>query len=340
MVLTITLTGANIISQTDSTGNNKNNLLKYSFPTTATFDNHEIALTAVSLYYSWFNIDAQLYQNSTFYYYWLDSVGNAYPDNLSAANPYYTVTTVDSCGNTIRTTYYYDAVADLTYIEYPVVLPDGIYELQGIVNYLQYVMQKNLTYGKDSVTQNNVYYINMQVNPTAYCYDITCYQITVDPPDNITYLFPPPTIDFIPLVKFPTNFNAIVGFTAQNKVDIVTKPSPSVLDKTFVKYSSNVSPQLQPNPTLVLTCSGVSNPYSTPSTNVYSLSATGVIGSQIQVFPPTLVWLPLTKGTYPSLTIGWVAANGQQVNIRDPNMCITFAIRNCNTDVIQIGNQS
>ena len=104
MVLTITLTANNIINQS---GTNQNNLLRYSFPTTAVFDNHEIALTAVSIYYAWFNIDKSLYNNNTFYYYWLYEEGN--PFSLTSANPYTTV---------LGITYYYDSVADLTYTQY------------------------------------------------------------------------------------------------------------------------------------------------------------------------------------------------------------------------------
>jgi hypothetical protein len=174
----------------------------------------------------------------------------------------------------------------------------------------------------------------MLVNPTQYCFDITTYQVDTSGnlPSNITPYYPDPPIAFTPLIQFPKNFNALVGFTV-----FTTSPSPSILDKSFVLYQSNVSPQIQPNPTLVLNCDKVINPYANPTSTVYSLAATGTIGSQIQIFVPTLIWLPLAKGSYPAISFSWAAANGGQVNIRDPNMCIVFAIRNCNTDVIQVG---
>ena len=202
MVLTITLTGANIIS---STGNN---LLRYNFPTTAQFDNHEICLTNVTIYYSWYNIDKSLYNNNLFYYFWLSTVGNTY--SLTAANPSITITDANSG---IKTTYYYDAVADLTYIRYPVNLPDGIYELQGIVDYMQYVMIQNNTYAFDTTTNKNCYYVNMSVNPTQYCFDVTTYQVDMSAnlPSNITAYYPPPPQAFTPLIQFPINFNVIVG---------------------------------------------------------------------------------------------------------------------------------
>jgi hypothetical protein len=314
MVLTITLTANNIIS-------NQNNLLRYSFPTTAVFDNHEIALTAVSIYYSWFNVDQALYNNNTFYYYWLKDQGN--PFSLTAANPYTTISGI---------TYYYDATADLTYTQYDVVLPDGIYELQGIVDYMQFVMIQNDTYAKIDTTNNNSYYVNMQVNPTAYTIDTTTFQVDTVAPSGTTYQFPNPPIAFTPLVKFPASFSLLIGLTT-----FQTNPSPSVLSSSFVLYQSNIAPQIQPNPTLLLTCDKVQNPYASPNSTVYSLASTGEIGSQIQIFVPTLVWLPLTKGSYPQMTFSWISANGGQVNIRDPNMCLVFAIRNCNTDVIQVG---
>ena len=322
MVLTITLTGANIIS---STGNN---LLRYNFPTTAQFDNHEICLTNVTIYYSWYNIDKSLYNNNLFYYFWLSTVGNTY--NLTAANPYITITDPTS-GN--KTTYYYDAVADLTYIRYPVNLPDGIYELQGIVDYMQYVMIQNNTYAFDTTTNKNCYYVNMLVNPTQYCFDVTTYQVDMSGnlPSNITAYYPPPPQAFTPLIQFPTNFNALVGFTS-----FTTSPSPSVTDKSFVLYQSNIAPQLQPNPTLVLGCDKVINPYANPTSSVYSLASTGTIGSQIQILVPQFIWIPLAKGSYPSMTFSLTSANGSQVNIRDPNMCLVFSIRNCDTDVINM----
>ena len=293
MVLTITLTANNIVSNTDISGNNPNNLFRYQFPTTATFNNHEIALTQASIYYSWYNIDAALYNNNVFYYSWMNASG--------------------------------------IYSTFTVTIPDGIYELAGIYNYLQYVMIQNNHYAFDTTTQQNVYYISFQVNPTFYCIDVTCYQITPTPPSNIEYNFPAPPTNFSPQVQFPNNFSKIIGFT-----QFTNQLSPPVEDKPFILYQSNISPQLQPNPTLVLTCGQVQNPYASPSTSIYALTAQGVIGSQIVINPPQLVWLPLAKGSYPALTFSWIGSNSA-VNIRDPNQCIVLAIRNCDTDVISVG---
>jgi hypothetical protein len=197
---------------------------------------------------------------------------------------------------------------------------------------MQYVMIQNNTYATVNTTSNNSYYVNMQVNPTAYTIDVTTFVVDAIQPAGITYLFTAPTINFTPLVKFPANFSLIIDLTT-----FQTNPSPSELASSFVLYQSNISPEIQPNPTLLLTCDKVQNPYASPNSTVYSLAATGAIGSQIQIFVPTLIWLPLTKGSYPQMTFSWISANGGQVNIRDPNMCLVFAIRNCNTDVIQVG---
>jgi hypothetical protein len=69
---TITLNSSNITNTTT------NNVLKYKFPNTITFTGKEqIALASFSCYYSWFNVNAQAYNNNTYSYTWID--GTTYP---------------------------------------------------------------------------------------------------------------------------------------------------------------------------------------------------------------------------------------------------------------------
>ena len=84
----------------------QNNKLIYKFPNSVVFKNNSIAVSSVSMYYSWFNI-SRAFMNNTFSYSWTQ-------------------------GTTITT--------------YQVVIPDGLYEISQINAYLQFVMISNNTY--------------------------------------------------------------------------------------------------------------------------------------------------------------------------------------------------
>ena len=47
---TIILNSTNVVSGTN------NSTLQYNFPNSVTFDNHEIAVHSINMYYSWCNI--------------------------------------------------------------------------------------------------------------------------------------------------------------------------------------------------------------------------------------------------------------------------------------------
>lgn len=309
MVYTITITGNDINKNSSDQSNNPNNLLTYKFPTTAMFDNHSIAVTSISMYLSWYNIDAELYNNNIFTYTWLDPSGS--------------------------------------YQTYTVNFPNGLYEVPALNNYLEYIFIQRKQYSINPTNGAYVFYITLTINPTAYSINAVCYQVPqfnpASPPatGNIPQFTQAVPFAFIPQIQFNDSFNKICGYT-----QYVTSPTP-VTDAntaaaagttlpTSIVYQSNIAPQVNPVPTLALSCPAIDNPYASPTSTLYSLNATGVIGSQIQVFPPQLVWLQLKKGNYSNLSFTWAGANGLPVFIRDPNMCIVLAIRDNDTDVINI----
>jgi len=61
---TIVLNQTNIVNL-----NNGNNQLVYKFPNSVLFSGTSIAVSSVSMYYSWFNISTSL-QNNNFSYTW------------------------------------------------------------------------------------------------------------------------------------------------------------------------------------------------------------------------------------------------------------------------------
>ena len=118
---TIILNSNNVVSNTI------NSTLTYNFPNSITFDNHEIAVHSINMYYSWCNISSAL-GNNKFSYIW------------------YT-------GSTPTT--------------FNITIPDGLYEISDINNFLQYNFIQNSDYLINTLGQN-VYYAEFLVDANRY----------------------------------------------------------------------------------------------------------------------------------------------------------------------------
>ena len=59
-----------VLNQTNIVGTGNNTLI-YKFPNSILFDNHEVAVQSISMYYSWQNINASPLANNTFTYTWI-----------------------------------------------------------------------------------------------------------------------------------------------------------------------------------------------------------------------------------------------------------------------------
>ena len=88
-----------VLNQSNIVADGQNNKLVYNFPNSVTFKDAYMALSSISVYYSWFNITSAL-ANNTFSYTWVSS------------------------GTTTN---------------YTVTIPDGIYEISSLNSYLQFI---------------------------------------------------------------------------------------------------------------------------------------------------------------------------------------------------------
>ena len=283
---TIVLNSSNILA-----GSN-NSTLVYNFPNSVTFDNHQIAVQSVSMYYSWQNINNTTLLNNSFSYTWV--------------------------------------VAGVT-TTYTVTIPSGLYEIADINNYLQYVFIQNGHYLINSTSQN-VYYAELLVNPSLYSVNIVTYPVPtslptgwslpVANPQTGALAWPGfPTTYFNPLITIPKNFNLIVGYTA----GFITSQNTGV--NTVLTYSSSVSPQVAPNPNCLITVSNISNIYASPSSVIFNLNANVAFGELIIAQPSEYAFNNLLRGTVNSLFVRLIGADGNALNILDPNITILLLIR-------------
>lgn len=289
-----------VLNQTNLVQDGQNNKLVYKFPNSVLFKDKYIAVSNVSMFYSWFNITA------------------------SSQNNYFTYTF--PVGGTLNT--------------YTVRIPDGIYEIVDINNLIQFTCIQNNTYYINSAG-NYVYPFEFQVNPNRYAVQINTYYLYNNTTLPAGYTLPDPVGTPIStlarqnsIVTIPANFNIIVGYTAgfataQNLSGSFV-PSGPYVSKTpdnTISYISTTSPQVQPNNNVLFSISNINNPYSQPSSIIYSLNPSVAIGEQIYETPPNFMWNKLIDGTYNELRLTLLGTDLRPLQINDPNMTILLAIR-------------
>ena len=290
-----------VFNQTNIVNDGQNNKLVYKFPNSVVLKDKYVAVSSISMFYSWFNITTGF-------------------------------------GNNIVT---YTWTAGATTTTYTVTIPDGLYEIVELNNFFQFTMIQNGTYWITSAGAN-VYPFEILLNPTRYAVQLNTYLVPTSLPLGATVPgnFPGwPTTTQNPVVTFPAKFNIIVGYPAgfvsnANVSNAYVPPSPSASTNYVAKtatgtlsYLSSVAPQVQPNNTVLLSLSNINNPYSQPSSIIYSLNPAVAVGEQIYQTPPNFMWNRFIDGTYNELRLTFLGNDLQPLPIADPNMTILLTIR-------------
>jgi len=294
---TIILNSSNIIQD------GQNNRFLYKFPNSILFKSNSIAVSNVSMYYSWYNI-TQALGNNTFSYTWVEGA--------------------------VSTTY-------------TIVIPDGLYEIADLNALLQFTFIQNNQFLIDSNGKNVYYaefivnptryaiQINTYLFPTSLPTGYTA-------PAGFVF----PTQSFNPIITIPLNLNGIFGFTTafvtpDNTNDAYVPPANQTLivknGYGTISCLSNTSPELQPNSSIYLSISNINNPYALPSSIIYSISPTGAIGSLITSTPPQFTWNLMIDGTYNELLVTFLGANLSPIKLNDPQTSIMLVIKDASEGV-------
>jgi len=289
-----------VFNQNNLVPDGGNNQLVYKFPSSIMLTDKFISISNISLYYSWFNI-TQALANNTFTYTWTSGA--------------------------IQTTY-------------TITIPDGLYGIPEINGYMQFVFINNGTYW---ITDNGsyAYPFELILNASRYAVQLNTYLIPTSLPAGYT---PPPagfpTVACNPVVIFPQFFNEIVGYnvnftSAYNQGNTYVPPTNPTQSQNYVSkdgagtisYLSNFAPNVQPNNQVLFSMSNINNPYTSPSSIIYSLNPNVLVGEQIYETPPQFMWNKLIDGTYTELRLSLLGNNLRPLIINDPNMTILCVIR-------------
>jgi len=289
-----------VLNQSNIVADGQNNKLVYNFPNSVTFKDAYMALSSISVYYSWFNITSSL-GNNTFSYTW---------------------------------------VSGSTTTNYTVTIPDGIYEISSLNSYLQFIFISNGHYLVDS-NGLNVYYAEFLIVPSRYAVQINTFLFPTALPTGYTnpsgLVFP--TNTFNPSIIIPSSLGNLLGFqsgltTDQNTSNGYTPPVSNYISKTSggtLSYISTSSPNVQPNSSLLISSSGINNPYASPTSIIYSLTPSGVaIGEIINEKPPEFMWNELISGTYNQIRLTILGTNLSPIQLNDPAITIILVIAQSN----------
>lgn len=281
-----------VINQSNLVNDGNNNTYIYSFPNSVQFPNHEIAVSSLTMYFSWANITTA-YQNQVFTYTW-------------------------TVGTTPTT--------------YTITIPPGLYEIADINNYFQYIMIQNGTYLINTALKNvyyaefvvnpNSYAIQLNTYPVPTSLP-TGWATPVANPATGAVAFPgfcTTTTNVRVQIPSSSNFYKIVGFPSGFDSGVIT----SGLNYSFL---STTSPQVQPNPSIYVSISNINNQYANPSSIIYSVSPNVGFGEKIIEKPPEFTWNRLLSGTYSQLRLQFLGVDFSPIQLLDPNVSILLCIR-------------
>jgi hypothetical protein len=294
-----------IFNQSNVVAGRNNSTLTYNFPNSVDLTGAQIAISNVFMYYAWFNISAAL-RNNTYQY-----------------------TVQNNTGTLTRT----------------VVMPDGMYNITDINAYLQFAMIANNDYLITS-TGSYVYFAEFLVNPTQYVIQINTFSIyTTAEATALGYTLPSAgfgggagTLPALNpqariILTSGNDFYKIIGF-ADGFSTTATNTAPGGSDLSFL---SSTTPQVQPNPNLLISITGIDNKYSSPSTIIYSLAPNVGFGELISERPAQFNFNKFLAGTYNQLTLQFLGSNFQPISIEDPNITVICVIRDRDDLVDDVG---
>jgi hypothetical protein len=203
---------------------------------------------------------------------------------------------------------------------------DGLYEVSTLNSFLQSKFIANGHYMVQNSTQQNVYFAEFVINPSQYVVQINTYSIPIAsaPPAGYTIVATLPAAQNTMGMTIGSGLGALLGFTRAN---LTIAPVASLADFVQRSFQSNVSPNIQPNSTVLISVDGVDNPYASPTGVIYAFSPNVGIGEIIIEKPPQLCWVKIREGQTTQLTVRLLgSSNNSPLLIKDPAMTIILAI--------------
>lgn len=204
-----------------------------------------------------------------------------------------------------------------------VTMPDGIYDISDINNYMKSVMLANGHVLRDSTSTpaTDNYYIQWQVNPVYYKIELTLTVLPAALPGSWGYvsgLSPAwttsancPQISLTSLGVNTNSFGSVVGMNTMTNY-------PTVTTATVQKLSDFV-PTVDPVNNLIITCS-VANSNSLYTNQLIACMPVANRASSEQIIfePKNPLWIECQNGVFPNISIRFLDQYTSPLKIQDP----------------------
>jgi len=181
------------------------------------------------------------------------------------------------------------------------------------------------------------YLASFSISAVKYAVEIQTFPFVVPVGSTLADGFPPSQgfgLQWNPVLTFPSAINLILGFpigfsTDANSGGLLVSPTPSggTISSNVIAYISTVTAQVQPNPSVLISCTGIRNKYSTaPILHAFTSAGTS-FGNLIQDSVSSPAFSQLTSGTYNQIRIQFLGTNFLPLEMRDPNTTILLTIK-------------
>jgi len=304
-----------VLNRTNLLDNGKNNTLVYRFPRSVQFKDAQIAVSQVSMYYSWYNISAAL-GNNTFSYVWPGYGVRKYvtiPDGL------YEISDINS------------------YLQSQMIA-NNHYLVNASGNFVYYI----------SIEVNQSRYA-VQINTFKVPTSAEASAASLTDPSGGSFVFQGANLAYNPVVEIPAGFNKIIGFDEDFETDpneggsfsvpgnqtYISKSSSNTLSYISHSYSGSTytagTPDVQPNSSVLINIDKVVNEYAQPTGILYSVVPNVAIGSLINERPAEYSFAKLTDGIYNELRVQFLGTDLQEISIQDPEITLLLVIKNASS---------
>ena len=321
-------------------------------------EDSDICISNIVLPYSWFNINAQIYNNNVFSYTF--PMASNFTGSITTSTLTVTalangviltgqvLTGVGITANTIITSQLTGTVGGLgTYAvsisqvvgsiaingfvqqAYTVTLPNGFYSVSDINQYLQNQMISRGQYLLNGTS--NIYYLSISVNATYYSNTILATVLPLSLPSGFTNpinsvtgspQFGYPLTSLTPQITISSlypAFGTIIGYTPASY--------PSAPASTSYSTIGNQTPNATPVNSLVIRCNLVNNSAGFPTDILDSMPITGAFGSNINYEPSFEKWVSISAGTYYNLILSFQDQNFNTIQFNDTNILVNLLIK-------------
>ena len=245
-----------------------------------------------------------------------DSVGVA---SLSLYNSTFNITSTRG-NNTF--TIVWNATTPVSFV---ITIPDGYYSVESLNYFLQQQCIINKLYVINSSSQF-VYFLELLVNAPRYAVSLNTYAIPTSAqattlgytqPSGATWVYPASAK--CPQLTFLNPFGALIGYTG------ASYPSTAVV-ATNQNFISDLTPNINPVDSYIMTCSLLNSPYSIPSDTFFTVPLTGALGELIAVSPSQIVFNNIAPNSYQQIKITFFDQNFEKLQMNDNAIVLTLAI--------------